>query len=419
MNYRDLDPARVKQYITEKTSLFPGGADLTITEIGRNEIDGDGFVNYIYRVRDGGGRSVILKQAKPYIKYYGRDIAPVPEDRNWSEADINLLRGAVVPQYVPEVLHVDRENYLYIAEDCGRLGIMRFGLSRGKRYPCFPRMMGEFIAKCNFYTSELYLDQGLHKELGRRFTSPEMSRIMELILFFRGPLMEGMDMPETDDPAHEAISGCFWDKRDVRIELLKLRDIYMKKQECLVHGDLHTSNTMIGGSGGGEMKIIDMEYTHLGPFSSDSGYLLGNLVYTYVTWFYHDEWNETERAGYREEIAGYISGVLSEYARVFRECWDKDVKAMFRPYPEYREDLLRTYLRETAGFMGSQICSRIGAYAETFDFDVLPDQNKRNEARAIAMTAAYALIMRRNEMQEPEDIVRIIRGCAEDFRRLK
>jgi 5-methylthioribose kinase len=418
MKYRDLDSGKVKRYITEETSLFPVNAELTVTEIGRNELDGDGFVNYIYRVRDGEGRSVILKQAKPYIKYFGKGVAPVPENRNWSEADSNLLRGAIVPQYVPQVLHIDREQYLYIAEDCGRLGIMRFGLSRGKRYPNFPRMMGEYIAKCNFYTSELYLDQGVHKELGRRFTSPEMSRIMELILFFRGPLAEGMDMPETDDPAHEAISDCFWDKKDVRIELLKLRDLYMKKQECLVHGDLHTSNTMIADNGGGEMKIIDMEYTHLGPFSSDSGYLLGNLVYTYVTWFYHDEWDEAERSRYREEVLGYISGTLAEYAKVFRECWDRDVKAVFRPYPEYREELLQAYLRETAGFMGSQICSRIGAYAETFDFDVLPDCGKRNKARAIAMTAAYALIMRREEARTPEDIVNIIRGCADEFHRL-
>ncbi|MDR0599029.1 MAG: phosphotransferase [Treponema sp.] len=415
MKYRDLDPGLVKTYVAGETSLFPKNAELTVTEIGRNEIDGDGYVNYVYRIQDGTGHSVILKQAKPYLKHLGKGVAPLPEDRVWSEVDINLLRETIVPQYIPRMLHVDRENYLYIAEDCGRLGIMRFGLSRGRRYPEFPRMMGEFMAKCNFYTSELYLDQGVHKELGRRFTSPEMSRIMEIILFLRESFVE--DYKDEPEPGHKAISDCFWDKREARIELLKLRDVYMKKQECLVHGDLHTSNTMIAPGPGGDMKIIDMEYTHLGPFSSDSGYLLGNLVYTYVTWFYHDEWNGPERSRYREEILGYIAGVLSEYARIFRECWDRDVKATFRPYPEYREDLLRTYLRETAGFMGSQICARTGAFAETFDFDVLPDLDKRNRARALAMTIAYALIMRRDDAQSPGDITGLIRRCAEDFHR--
>jgi 5-methylthioribose kinase len=309
-------------------------------------------------------------------------------------------------------LHIDRENYLYIAEDCGRLGIMRFGLARGHRYPAFPKMMGEFIAKCNFYTSELYLDQGIHKELGRHFTSVEMSRIMEKILFMRETLTEDDQELASSDPVHTALADSLWNKREIQIELLKLRDVYMKKQECLVHGDLHTSNMMIGEN---EMKIIDMEYTHLGPFSSDSGYLLGNLVYTYDTWFYHEEWTEAERSLYREEILGYINDTLCEYIRVFTESWKNDVKAIFRPYPEYLAGIFSAYLRETAGFMGSQICSRVSSSAETFDFDVLPDAGKRNKARALAIATGYALIIKRNDVKAPADIIAIIRQTADAF----
>lgn len=413
MSYRDLNPDKVRQYIAEKTSLFPAGVSLSVTEITRNEVDGDGYVNYIYRICDEKGNSVILKQAKPYLKYYGKDIVPLPVERNGFEVDINRLRLAIVPEYVPKLLHIDRENALYIAEDCGRLGIMRFGLSRGRRYPGFPKMMGEFLAKCNFYTSELYLDQGIHKELGRHFTNIEMSRIMETILFMRGTLSKTDDERNAEaDPVHTAIADSFWNKREILVELLKLRDLYMKKQECLVHGDLHTSNTMIGEN---EMKIIDMEYTHLGPFSSDSGYLLGNLVYTYDTWFYHEEGTEAERALYREEILSYINDTLCEYIKVFTESWKNDAKDIFRPYPEYLAGIFSAYLQETSGFMGSQICSRVSSYAETFDFDVLPDAGKRNRARALAVATGYALIIKRNEVKEPADIINIIRQTANTF----
>jgi len=415
MEHRDLNPAKVKRYIAENTSLFPAGTELAVSEIGRNEVDGDGYVNYIYRVCSANGNSVILKQAKPYFKYFGKDEYPLTRSRNISEVEIGRIRASIVPQYIPKILHADNDNFLYVVEDCGHLGIMRFGLSRGKRYPNFPGMMGECIAKCNFYTSELYLEQGLHKELGRHFTNPEMSRIMEIILFLREPLLEGADS-EIPDPAHMRISDSFWDNKNARIELFKLRDIYMKKQECIVHGDLHTSNIMASG---GEIKLIDMEYPHMGPFSSDSGYLLGNLVYTYATWFYHEEWTEDERARYRDEILGYIEGTLAEYMRVFRECWSRDAKAMFRPYPEYLESLFLPYLQETAGFMGSQICSRVGGGAETFDFDVLPNPAKRNEARALAMAMGYALLMRRGDVQTPGDITRMIKDCAAEFRNVK
>ncbi|MDR1019617.1 MAG: phosphotransferase, partial [Synergistaceae bacterium] len=378
MSYRDLDATKVIEYIRERGLFFDRGEELGVREIGRNETDGDGYVNHLYRVWGASGRSVIVKQAKPYLKLFGEGVFPLTVTRSASEADIVKIRSAIVPQYVPKLLHVDNENNLCISEDCGRLGIMRFGLSRGRRYPLFAKMMGEFIAKCNFYTSELYLDQGVHKELGCHFTSPQMSSIMETVLFLRKSLIEGMDFEtEVPDPVHRQIADSFWDMREAAAELLKLRDIYMKKQECLVHGDLHTSNTMIGDT---EMKIIDMEYTHMGPFSSDSGYLLGNLVYTYDTWFYHEEWTDGERARYREEILGYISGTMKEYAKAFIGCWERDVKDIFRPYPEYLGGLLSDYVREVCGFMGSQVCSRVGGYAETFDFDVLPDPAVRNSA---------------------------------------
>jgi 5-methylthioribose kinase len=249
--------------------------------------------------------------------------------------------------------------------------------------------------------------------MGVRFTSPDMSLIMESILFRRKNIFADVENSSEDpDPLHKAASDFFWSKREVRLELMKLRDIYIKKQECLVHGDLHTSNVLIEGS---EMKIIDMEYTHMGPFSSDSGYLLGNLVYTYDTWFYHDEWNSEERARYREEILGYIEGTVYEYCKVFRECWAQDAKDEFKEYPEYLEALFLTYLRELCGFMGSQICSRIGAYGATPDFDALTDSLARNKARAMAMTTAYNLIMRRNSVSSAKDITGIIKNTAAFF----
>jgi 5-methylthioribose kinase len=417
MLYRDLDTEKVKKYVLECGGLFEDGADLGIRELGRNETDGDGYVNHIYRVWDDRGNSVIIKQAKPYLKIFGEGALPLSVDRNGAEVDIMKIRSAVVPQYVAKLFHVDRENNLFICEDCGRLGIMRFGLSRGRRYPMFPGMMGEYLAKCNFYTSEIYLDQAIYRDLGHKFMNHEMNRIMETILFSRKSILDDIESGHSriaSDQLHVEISDLFWDKREVRVELLKLRDIYMKKQECLVHGDLHTSNTMIDGE---EMKVIDMEYTHIGPFSSDAGYLLGNLVYTYDTWFYHEEWTEDERASYRQEVLGYIRDTLNEYIRVFTECWENDARDIFRPCPEYLEGLFSNYIKEVCGFMGSQIGSRVGGYAETFDFDVIPDPEGRNSARAMAMATAYNLIMRRGEMSSADDIINLVAQTAAQFRK--
>lgn len=404
MSYKDLTPSRVIEYIKTSTGIFPNGASLEVYEIGGGEDDGDGFVNHIYRVWDETGKSVILKQAKPYLKLFG-EVAPLTTKRNQLESEIIKLRAAITPEYLPEMYHLDPDNNLFIYEDCGRLRIMRFELIKGKHFPKFAKQMGEFLAKSNFYTSEIYLDQIAHKALTCKFMNPEMRIIMETILFLRESFIEGeVDLPP-GDPSHLAMSDLLWEKRELRVELLKLRGIFMKKSECLVHGDLHTSNIMIDQS---EMKIIDMEYPFMGPSSSDTGYLLGNLVYQYIAWFHHEEGSKASRKAYRKEILDTIRDLVNEYQRVYCACWDQDAKPMYREYTEYRDDLLKTYLKEVCGFTGCQIVSRVGGIVPLPDFDAIKNPLSRNCARRLSLLIADALIMKREEIESVEDIVALI-----------
>jgi 5-methylthioribose kinase len=410
MDYRDLDAEKVKEYITTVCGLFRD-TDVEVYEIGRNEVDGDGWVNHVYRVGDGKGHSVIVKQAKPWLKYYGEGVMALSVDRNRSEAQSMILRSAIVPQFLPKMYHIDYDNNLYVCEDLARLDIMRFGLAKGKRYPRFPYLMGEYIAKTNFFSSELYLEPAEWRSLAARLTVNDMAGIMESILFTRAPLHDDI-VEYPDGSLHRLLSEGMWDRKALRLELLRMRDVFMKKGECLIHGDLHTSNTLIDEC---EMKIIDMEYSRLGPYSADSGYLLGNFVFTYDTWFYHREGTAAERRSYRAEILSYIKKTLTEYIRVFSECWKTHVRELYRDYPEMLAGILSAYLTETAGFMGSEIISRVSAYAETYDFDILPGQGDRNMARAMCLATGYNLLMQRHTVQSPEDIIQIIQDSARFF----
>jgi len=405
MAYRDLTPTKVIEYIKAYTDIFPGDTTLEVYEIGGGEDDGDGFVNHVYRIWDETGKSVILKQAKPYLKVFG-ETALLTTMRNQIESEIIKLRTAITPEYLPEMYHIDPNNNLFIYEDCGRLKIMRFELTKGKSFPKFPGQIGEFLAKSNFYTSEIYLDQVAHKALEAKFMNPEMRVIMETILFLRKSFIEDLPHePVVGDPNHIAMSDLLWDKRELRVELLKLRGIFMKKSECIVHGDLHTSNIMIDEN---EMKIIDMEYPFMGPSSSDTGYLAGNLIYEYIAWYHHPEGTKASRKAYRKEILGYLRDMINEYQRIYCECWDKDAKPMYREYTEYRDYLLKNYIKEVCGFTGCQIVSRVGSIVPLPDFDVLQNPASRNCARRLSLLIADALIMKRDEMESVEDIIALI-----------
>ena len=97
MLYRDLDTEKAKRYILECTDLFPKDATLFAYEFGRNESDGDGYVNYVFRVWEDKGRSVIIKQSKPYLKIFGEGVFPLSVQRNNAEADIIKIRSAITP----------------------------------------------------------------------------------------------------------------------------------------------------------------------------------------------------------------------------------------------------------------------------------------------------------------------------------
>ncbi len=413
MAYKNLTPQTAIEYIKKHTTIFPAQAQLEVYEIGAGEDDGDGFVNHLYRLWDQTGKSVILKQAKPYLKIFGES-APLTTKRNQTEAEIIKLREAITPEYLPKMYHTDRENNLFIYEDCGRLKIMRFELTKGKSFPLFAKQMGEFLAKSNFYTSEIYLDQIAHKALEVKFMNPEMRRIMESILFLRDSFMEEADLPKMadPDPSHRIMSDLFWEKREIRVELLKLRGIFMRKSECLVHGDLHTSNIMIDQT---EMKIIDMEYPFMGPASADAGYLFGNLIYEYIAWHYHQEGSQESRKNYRQEILAYISGIYQEYVRVFTAAWEKDAKATYRDYFEYRDHLLEMHLKEACGFAGCQIVSRVSSYVSLPDFDVLLDLSNRNDARRLALLIADSLIMKRDQVQVIDDLINLIESVTQQY----
>lgn len=413
MTYRDLTPETVIEYVKLNTKIFPENTVLEVYEIGGGEDDGDGFVNHVYRVWDPSGKSVILKQAKPYFKIFGTGTR-LTVDRNQRESEIIKLRTAITPEYLPEMYHVDPENNLFIYEDCGRLKIMRFELTRGKSFPKFAKQMGEFLGKSNFYTSEIYLDQKAHKALEVKFMNPEMRVIMETILFLRESFVEGdlRTMNAEVDLNHLAMADLLWEKRELRVELLKLRGIFMRKSECLVHGDLHTSNIMLDEN---EMKIIDMEYPFMGPSSADTGYLAGNFIYEYIAWYHHTEGTKTSRKAYRKEILGYLRDLIKEYYRTYSECWDKDAKPLYKEYTEYRDYLLRNYIKEVCGFTGCQIIGRVGAMAPLPDFDVIEDISSRNCARRLALLIADALVMKREEVESVEDIISIVESVAKGY----
>ena len=416
--YEDLNLENIKDYVVERTGFFTSTDHLQVYEFGTSEEDGDGFVNFLYRVWEDGGNSVIVKQAKPYLRMIDGigENTPFVQSRNAMEASIMRIRGAITPEYIPEIYDVDKKNNIFICEDCGDLKIMRMELIKGKVYPNIPKSLGEFIAKSNFYTSEIYLSPEKHRELQEAYMNSKMRKVFETSLFLKDEHftedMESEDFFEKD-PIRIEMGDMAWASRELRVELLKLRHSHMKKAEVLVHGDLHTSNVMVGENA---MKIIDMEYTYMGPASADSGYLMGSILYEYIRWFYVPDVSPERCEKIRLAVLKTMKGVIDSYFETFTKCFKEDARSTYKGYDEYCQYLLDVYFHEMVGYTGCQILSRVGHVVPLVDFDSIDDKQDHYEACRISLIIANHLVIHRNEIKNIDEMIEVIVKITEQSR---
>ena len=84
---------------------------------------GDGNLNYVFKVTDGKGHSVIIKQAGVEARI-SSDMK-LDTDRNRIESEILVLEGKLAPGYVPEIYLYDTVKSACGMEDLSDHEIMR------------------------------------------------------------------------------------------------------------------------------------------------------------------------------------------------------------------------------------------------------------------------------------------------------
>lgn len=393
-----LNKDNILDYIKNKTDLIDEDI-IKISEIGEGnpDEDGDGYVNFIYKISCK-NKSFIIKQARPYIKTIGTK-SKVPVTRNRLEYETFKLRASIVPEYVPEIYYQDIDNNIFIMEDVSYLKILRFQLCKMRPFYNFPKQCAEYLASSNFYTSELFLDTEMYRSLLSSFMNSEMRSIMENVAFIRGHFE--LDYLSADkDLIH--ISEFIWSDKKVILECYKLRDIFMKNCECLIHGDLHTSNIFIGPD---DMKIIDMEYTFMGPASYDMGYLLGNFISQYSATSFKVHEDSLHIKKFKSYLLSAMKELYHFYLFYFNSYFDKDAKAEYKNVCGYKEYLSLKFLHEMLGFAATANINRITSFAAFPDFDVISNETCRNNARALSLLISRHIILNRTNYNNMDDVI--------------
>ena len=395
-----LSKENITDYLKVKMPYLDFSRPLVISAIGEGSLedDGDGYINFVYRVSDGKVK-LILKQAREDGRV--ADLHNMSMDRAALEYDYMKLGHVIVPEYLPKLYFYDDENLVFAVEDVSHLKIARFQLNKSIMFPKMAGQIAEYLAKIHFYTSDYYLDTETFRKLQVRFMNSKMRSVFDDMAFGNRDVDGSGKMGFELDPEYaDYIRDYVFDPKVV-LERYKLRDLFMRKAEVLLHGDFHTSNVFVDQE---ELKVIDMEYAFFGPAAYDLGYQQSHLLSQVTCGAFRPFPSQEERWTFVSYALATMQHLFEEYCRVFFACWDADAKPIYQNVPGLQEHVKKQLLQNMIGYCASSNLFRCaGGHGNYPEYDDLTDPVAKRNATLVSILMDHRMILKRetyNDVQE-------------------
>lgn len=403
--YKVLDRNSVCDYlrsIPAVVDVLNNMDSLEVAEIG------DGNLNFVYRVSnsDDTSRSVILKQAVPYLRMVGEEW-PLGRDRMTYEIRALMVYNQLVPNFVPQIYHSDESMSTLVMQCLGDHIILRHGLIEGKQYPDVGRHIGEFLAETLFRTSAFSMDSQARRQLMDRFTlNAELCKLTEEFIF-TFPYMEhdsNYSNPPTDRWAREHLRS----NSEYKLNVLKFKELFITKTDALLHADLHTGSLMVNQS---ESYVIDMEFAYFGPFGFDVGKIMANF-WMCATSHLHRSTDHTMV----NWLINQSFVIWQVFSSRFLKLWaNMTESAMLIPdllseteLNEYKRRFMQKLLQETVGFAACCLARRTLGIAGVADIRGIEDPEIRSKLEIINLQISMLLMKRHDSLVDIEDVVTLI-----------
>lgn len=398
-------------YIKERLPEFDDTLPVEISCVGEGtpEEDGDGYVNHIFRVRTE-KIAFVLKQGLEKARMSG---LPMEMSRVQLEYDCMCIRYSIMPEYTPYPIFYDPANNLFVMENVSHLKVARFQFNKNVMFERFGYMCGTCAAINEFYTSEYYLDREDFRNLVCRFMNTRMRKIMEDKMF-----LDRFDTPFEDalGDDFQEFAELFTNDSRYTTELFKLRRSYMSRTDALIHSDYHTSNVLVSQD---EMKVIDMEFSFMGPFGYDIGYMAGNLISQYCAACFKPFPSEEERNEYKAYLLATIKHMYYSYFITFTDCWNEDSKPRYKNQYGLRRSIMDEMMVESVGYASMVNWFRTVSAIPYPDFDVIEDLNLRRQAETLSLLIDWQIMFQRYSYQSVDDLIDTILYVEKEFHRVK
>lgn len=377
MEYEFLSPDTVADYIRARPELKEIIDPDLIESV---EEVGDGNLNLVFIIRDSAGKSVVLKQALPYVRLVGPEW-PMTPSRAAKEANALATHSAITPDLVPTTYFYDEGRFIIGMEDLREFRVWRGAMIEGLRHEGVAADMGRYVAHVAFGTSVLGVDPEKHKELVATAINPELCRISEDLIFTEPHDDIGRNSVL---PANEADANEHAADSQMIDAMGEAKWMFMTRAEALIHGDLHTGSVMVralsGEEGPAESRAFDSEFAFYGPVAFDVGALWANYTLASARW----------TALGREDLATWSLSLVEEtwqaFESTFRELYPRRIDT--RVWKDgCLETLLTGWKEEAWLFAAAKMSRRIVGLAKVKDIETLEPPQREGAARGILRLA--------------------------------
>lgn len=376
----ELNRETIPQYLRERQvdiGFFAPDADLRSEEIG------DGNLNFVFRVFDKtqSERSLVLKQAPPYIKILGPDY-PLPSERLTYESRSLKVYNQFASETVPTVYYFDSDSAIIAMEDLKDYNLLRDELIAGNVNQTIPLLIGRFMGLVHSQTYSDNLDKALVNKYQKDFANTVMQSITADYVF-TFPFTEHETNFHTDG-LDAAVDQLRTDQQFLK-QVAELKSIFLRVKCGLTHGDLHTGSIMVKGN---SAKVIDSEFAFYGPVGFDVGLFWANYLLSY---FSHID----------------STKVQSEIGKAIIQTW-KTYTEYFKMDLALKDRTLQTIFHESVGFAGLEMLRRIIGAAHVKDIESISDLQRKLSIESTILEFGKTLVKERHKITSVDEMIELL-----------
>lgn len=385
------------EYAQEKLQQIPWDkATIQAKEIG------DGNLNYVFRVFDAKGNSVIVKHAGEALRI-SADMK-VSTDRNRIESEILMLQDKFAKGLVPKIYMYDTVMCACIMEDLSEYQLMRYALMEHKTFPHFAEDITTYMVNTLLRTSDVVMEHKAKKELVKSFINPELCEITEDLVLTE-PFNDINGRNKVFAPNAAFVKKELYEDTALHLEVAKIKFDFMNNAQALLHGDLHSGSIFVTQE---KTKVFDPEFAFYGPMGYDIGNLVANLIFA---WNNGHAYGKTEFCAW---IVETIEKVMDLFIQKFKASYREYVSDAMAKTKGFMEHYLGTVLADTAAFAGTELIRRTVGMAQVKDITTIADEQKRAYAERVNIITAKKYIMNRQSYDSGADFVKTLHQAIEE-----